>query len=254
MKKFERLGDAVAPDGTTLTLYRHDVDYSIRVNGVELMSTRRHESEDRLADVVCAPLADRPAARVLVGGLGLGFTLKRALELLASDARVVVAELLANVIAWNTNAAYPLAHEALHDPRVTSRHIDVAQVLREHVGAFDGIMLDVDNGAASLTTKGNARLYQDAGIRTAAAALSPGGLLAYWSADEDANFLRALRRCEMQVDITRVRTHATSQTWHTIYVARRVEPKAAKDASIHGRHPGDSRDLEGDSRPTHERS
>ena len=106
MKKLERLETATTPDGTVLSLYRHDGAYSVRVDGAELMSTRRHNSEDALAELVCAPLRDQPAARVLIGGLGLGFTLKAALAALASDARVVVAEIMPEVIAWNRNSEY----------------------------------------------------------------------------------------------------------------------------------------------------
>ena len=158
MKPFKRLGEATAPDGTILALFEHDGAYVIRVNGIELMSTRRHNSEDALAELVCTPLQDKRDARVLVGGLGLGFTLKTALRLLASDAHVMVAEIVQAVIDWNRNVDYPLAHEALSDPRVEVRHDDVARVLRQNPGAFDAIMLDVDNGAESFTTSGNAPL------------------------------------------------------------------------------------------------
>ena len=109
VKKLERLDEATAPDGTTLTLWRHDGAYLIRADGVELMSTRRHHSEDRLAEVGCAHLGDVPGARVLVGGLGLGFTLRAALALLPADAAVVVAELVEAVIAWNRHPDYALA-------------------------------------------------------------------------------------------------------------------------------------------------
>ena len=156
MKKVERLDAATAPDGTVLTLYRHDGAYSIRVDGVELMSTRRHHSEDRLAELVCEPLRLVPRARVLIGGLGLGFTLAAALRSLAPDARVVVAEILAEVIGWNEDPEYGLGGAALRDERVELRHDDVANVLRAGRGVYDGIMLDVDNGAEPLTTAGNA--------------------------------------------------------------------------------------------------
>lgn len=222
MKKFERLDEATAPDGTVLTLYRHDGAYFIRVNGVELMSTRRHHSEDRLAELVCAPLRHVAGARVLIGGLGLGFTLRAALRALGDDAGVVVVELVAAVIRWNEHPAYDLAGPALRDPRVTLRHDDVAHVLAASPGAFDGIMLDVDNGAGALTTAGNARLYRDAGIRTAAAALRPGGRLAYWSAGADPVFASALRRAGLTVETTGARAHATAGTRHALYVARRA--------------------------------
>ncbi len=220
VKPVRRLDEAVAPDGTVLALLEHDGDYVIRVNGVDLMSTRRHHSEDQLAQLACASLGARPGAQVLIGGLGLGFTLKAALRALPSDAVVVVAELVAEVIAWNRNPDYPFACDALRDARVELVPGDVAQVMRDRRGAFDAIMLDVDNGADPLTTAGNAALYRDAGIRTARAALRPGGQLAYWSADTDRAFATALRRARLTVEATLVGARATSRPQHVIYVGR----------------------------------
>lgn len=221
MKRVERLGEAVTPDGSVMALYRHDGDYAIRVDGEELMSTRRHHSEDVLAEVVCEPLREREGARVLIGGLGLGFTLRAALRSLAPDARVVVAEIVEEVIRWNRNPDYALAAEALDDPRVELLHDDVGNVLAAGAGEFDGIMLDVDNGAAALSTRGNAALYRAEGIRRAAAALRPGGRLAYWSAGGDPEFERALRREGLSVEVTRARPHPGLRAWHTIFVATR---------------------------------
>lgn len=226
MKPVERLGQAVAPDGSVLTLYRHDGAYSLRVDGHELMSTRRHHSEDALAELVCAPLRDHEGARVLIGGLGLGFTLRAALRSLAPDARVVVAEVVEEVIRWNRDPGYALSAEELRDPRVELRHDDVANVLQASGGGFDAIMLDVDNGAAALTTRGNAGLYRAEGIRRAVAALRPGGRLAYWSAGEDPAFEKALRRAGLAVEVNRVRAHPTLKAWHTIFVATRSAPPA----------------------------
>jgi len=220
MKRVERLGEAIAPDGRVLVLYRHDRDYVIRVDGHELMSTRRHHSEDVLAERACEPLRERADAHVLIGGLGLGFTLRAALGSLAPDAKVVVAEIVDEVIRWNRNPEYALAADALADARVDVRHNDVANVLRASPGAFDAIMLDVDNGAEALTTRGNAALYRAEGIRQAAAALRPGGRLAYWSATEDAAFEAALRRAGLAVEIVRARAHPGLRTRHTIFVAR----------------------------------
>jgi spermidine synthase len=210
----------MAPDGTVLTLYRHDGNYVIRVGGAELMSTRRFHSEEQLAELVCAPLRDRPGARVLIGGLGLGFTLRAALRTLGPDAEVVVAEIVGGVIEWNRNPEYPLAAGSLADPRVELRHDDVANVLRQGRGAYDAIMLDVDNGADALTTGGNAELYRSRGVKTAAAALRPRGCLAYWSADEDPEFAALLRRAGLSVESVRVRAHATSGGPHTLLLAR----------------------------------
>ena len=221
MKPFRHLATATAPDGSELKLYRHDADYVIRVNGVELMSTRRRHSEERLAHAACAPLHSASGASALIGGLGFGFTLRAALHLLPADARVVVAEILREVIDWNRDPSYALAGDALADARVELRHDDVANVLRSNPAAFDAIMLDVDNGADSLVTKGNARLYDDVGIHTATAALRPGGRLVYWSAGKDPAFVKALRRAGLEVESERVRAHVTSGSFHFLFVARR---------------------------------
>lgn len=238
MKRIERLGEAVAPDGTVLKLTRHDGSYAIHVNGRELMSTRRHHSEDVLAELVCAPLAGQENARVLIGGLGLGFTLRAALGSLAADAEVVVAEIVEEVIRWNRNPDYALAADALADPRVDLRHDDVANVLQASPGAFDAIMLDVDNGAAPMTTRGNAALYRANGIRRAVAALRPGGRLAYWSADDDPAFERALRGAGLVVKATRARAHPTLGIRHTIFVATRAGAAARGDAASASPSPG----------------
>lgn len=227
MKRVERLDQATAPDGTVLTLYRHDGAYFIQIGTVELMSTRRHHSEERLAELACVPLRERAGARVFIGGLGMGFTLKAALRALGPDARVLVAEIVAGVIAWNRRPDYPFAGAALDDPRVELHEGDAADVLRASRGAFDAILLDVDNGADALTTEGNAWLYGDAGIRVAAAALRPGGRLVYWSADPDRAFEKALRRAGLTVEVSRARAHSTSGAWHTLYIAHRPERAAA---------------------------
>lgn len=203
-----------------LSFYRHDGAYAIRIGGVDLMTTRRFHSEEQLAELVCRPLRDRRRPRVLIGGLGLGFTLKAALRTLPADASVLVVEIVAEVIEWNRNPEYPLASEALADPRVELRHGDVADVMRESRNEFDAIILDVDNGAEALTTGGNARLYRTAGVRIAAAAIRPGGRLAYWSANDDPRFAKLLRREGLAVESVRVRAHATSGGKHTLLLAR----------------------------------
>jgi spermidine synthase len=221
MKRTEKLGEATAPDGTILVLYRHDRDYYLRVDGIELMSTRRHKSEDRLAELVCAPLAQSPAPRVLIGGLGLGFTLRAALGALPPDAEVVVVELLPEVIAWNRDSSLDLAWRELADPRVTLVEGDVSAVLSASHAAFDGIMLDVDNGADAITTSQNAELYRAEGVRIAVNALRPGGRLAYWSASADRAFAATLQRAGLEVEGTKVRAHGDAGPRHFLYVARR---------------------------------
>ncbi|MBC8088941.1 MAG: spermidine synthase [Phycisphaerae bacterium] len=219
MKPLERLGEARTPDGTMLEFFRHDGAYLIRADGVELMSTRRHLSEDRLADVVCERLAKVADARVLIGGLGLGFTLRAALRNLRSDAEVFVAEFVSEVIAWNANPGYELSAEAMADTRVRVIHDDVSNVLQAHAGQFDAIMLDTDNGPEGMIMSENSRLYADRGIATTIAALRPNGAIAYWSVGDDPGFATALRRARLDVRSLRVRAHDTAGPLHTIYVA-----------------------------------
>jgi spermidine synthase len=221
MKPLERLGEARTPNGTLIALYRHDGAYLIRANGVELMSTRRHLSEDRLAAVACAPIRDRAQVRVLIGGLGLGFTLRAALQQLSDDADVVVAELVPEVVAWNADPRYGLSVEAMGDPRVRVLHDDVINVLRANPGAFDAIMLDTDNGPEGMLMSENARLYATRGIGVTVAALRDGGSIAYWSVGDDPKFARALRGAGLDVDTLRVRAHDTTGPMHTLYVATR---------------------------------
>jgi len=219
MKPYERLGAAHTPDGTELVLYRHDGAYLIRADGVELMSTRRHLSEDRLAEVACERLRDVSHTRVLIGGLGLGFTLRATLRMLAHDAEVVVAEIVAEVIAWNANPAFDLSAEALRDPRVRVVQQDVIDVLRGEPGGFDAIMLDTDNGPAGMLMSENERLYAESGIAATVAALRPNGKIAYWSVGDDGRFVHALQVAGLRVETIRARAHDTSGPMHTIYVA-----------------------------------
>ena len=219
MKRYERLGEARTPNGTVLALYRHDGAYLIRADGVELMSTRRHLSEDRLADVACTPIRERQNARVLIGGLGLGFTLRAALRQLRDDAEVVVAELVPEVIAWNSDATYDLSADAMRDPRVRIVNDDVVAVLRGNPAGFDAIMLDTDNGPDGMLMTENAPLYALGGIALTVAALRPGGTIAYWSVGDDRAFAGALERSGLRVETLRVRAHDTAGPMHTLYVA-----------------------------------
>jgi len=221
MKPFKRLGEARTPDGTLLEFFQHDGAYLIRAAGIELMSTRRHLSEDTLAELACEPFRESPKARVLIGGLGLGFTLRAALKQLGKDAEVVVAELMAEVIAWNANPEYDLSAEAMNDPRVKVVNDDVVRVLRANTNGFDAIMLDTDNGPDGMLMSENAPLYSERGIRTTVAALRAGGVIAYWSVGEDRSFVGALQRGGLTVQTIRSRAHDTAGPMHMIYVARR---------------------------------
>ena len=219
MKPTETLAHATTPDGARLTLHRHDGAYMIRLDGVELMSTRRVHSEQQLAVLACASLGATAGATVLVGGLGFGFTVRAALALLAPDARVVVAELLREVVEWNLNPDWPLAADALADSRVAIVRDDVANVLRASPDTFDAILLDVDNGAESFTTKGNRTLYGHRGIRLAVSALRAGGVLAYWSVDAEPAFVKSLQAAGLVVAVHRVRSHATSGGFNAVLLA-----------------------------------
>lgn len=220
MKRYERLGEARTPNGTVIALYRHDGAYLLRADGVELMSTRRHLSEDRLAEVACAPLQAVPQARVLIGGLGLGFTLRAALQQLREDAEVVVAELLPEVIAWNADPRYDISVAAMNDPRVRVVQDDVINLLRANPAAFDAILLDTDNGPDGMLMSESTPLYSARGIESTVAALRTGGTIGYWSVGDDPRFAGALRAARLAVTTLRVRAHETTGPMHTLYMAR----------------------------------
>lgn len=218
LKKWTTIEQALTPDGQTISLVEHDGSYAIRVGAAELMSTRQHASEEKMAELACAHIRTARAPRVLIGGLGFGFTLKAALAVLGPGATVVVAELLAAVIAWNSDAALPLAAPAMADARVTVLRRDVAAVIAESRGGFDSIILDVDNGPHALTTAGNGRLYDFQGLQRVRAALLPGGCAAFWSAAPDAAFAQLMTRSGFAVAVRRARARANAGGWHTLFL------------------------------------
>jgi spermidine synthase len=221
VKKWTTLDRALTPDGKTISLHEHDGSYAIRVDGIPLMSTRQHTSEEKLAELACAHVRGIRRARVLIGGLGFGFTLRAALGAVAADATVVMAEIQGAVIAWNRNPALPLAADVLADPRVTVRQQDVGEVIREARGSFDSIILDVDNGPAALSTGGNGRLYDSAGLHDARAALRPAGCLAIWSVAPDPAFEMRMIHAGFTVEARRARSHGSSGRWHTLLLGRK---------------------------------
>lgn len=223
MLPWRTIDRAPAPGGDELVLSERNGEYSIRVGGVELMSSRAHGSEDALAQVGCEPLEGNPAAHVLIGGLGMGYTLRAALNAVAPTARVTVAELVPAVVAWNREHLGALTGHPLSDPRVEVVVGDVGQVLRTSRGRFDAVLLDVDNGPAALTSRGNAGLYDAAGLAAAAAALRPGGLLAVWSAGPDAPFGVRMRKAGFRLRIETVPARGTGGgTQHTLFVGLRA--------------------------------
>ena len=201
-----QLGSSTIPgDDGEIRLYRRGSEYSIRVGTHELMNSRVYGSEIALAEVACERLRDRGHARILIGGLGMGFTLGAVLRQVGRKAEVTVAELVPAVVEWNRNEMAALNGPALDDPRVFVRVIDVATILHESKSAFDAILLDVDNGPSALTAKENDKLYGPAGLRRAHEALRPGGILAVWSAGADASFTKRLRKVGFRVEERRVR-------------------------------------------------
>jgi spermidine synthase len=220
VKKWTTLDRALTTDGKWIKLQEHDGSYAIQVDGVPLMSTRQHASEEKLAELACAHVRGIGGARVLIGGLGFGFTLRAALQAVAADATVVMAEILGAVIAWNRNPAFALAADALADPRVRVRQQDVGEVIREARGSFDSIILDVDNGPAALSAEGNGRLYEAGGLQDARAALRPAGCLACWSAAPDRAFEKRMVEAGFLVETRRARAHGSSGRWHTLYLGR----------------------------------
>jgi spermidine synthase len=206
MLPWTQLGSATIPgDGGEMRLSRRGDEFSIRVASYELMNSRVHGSEDALAELVAERLRDPDSARVLIGGLGMGFTLAAMLARLGRRSSVVVAELVPEVLDWNRGVMAQVNGAALKDPRASVRIADVAAVIGEAKDAWDAIVLDVDNGPAAITAKGNNRLYGAAGLRSAHDALRKGGVLAIWSAGEDPAFTRALRRAGFETAEHRVR-------------------------------------------------
>jgi len=219
MKPWETLGSARTPDGTLLSLHQRGEELVIRADGKDLMSNRAHHSEEEMARL--APLGSRNGACVLVGGLGMGYTLRAVLDLLSRSGRVVVSELCETVVTWNRGILAPLAGRPLDDPRVTVEIGDVAALMRASVARFDAILLDVDNGPEAVVQGTNAWLYGPRGLAAARAALRPGGALAIWCAGEAARFEERLARAGFEAETHRLRSRGKrGGARHTIFVGR----------------------------------
>lgn len=223
MVSWEFLDNAHVPGSSEeLRLYRRGSEYSIRVDGNELMNSCVHGSEDALAELACARIVEQSSPRILIGGLGMGFTVAAALAHLAADGRVVVAELVPAVIAWNHEYLADLAKRPFEDGRVTVLAMDVGQVIDQAPGGYDAILLDVDNGPEGLTRSENSRLYTHAGLRAALLALRPGGVLAVWSASADQAFSKRLRQVGFQVEEVKIKARGRhGGARHFIWLARR---------------------------------
>jgi spermidine synthase len=217
---WEHLAAAKIPDSEgELRLMRRGTEYSIMTGGTELMNSRLSGSEKSLATLACERIEGRRAPRILIGGLGMGFTLRAALEVLPADAKIVVAELIPQVLDWARGPMAALFGDCLDDPRVTIRLGDVAIPIAESDGAFDAMLLDVDNGPGGLDRAANDGLYGIDGLLTARRALTPGGVLAVWSAAPNDDFFRLLRR-SFTVEEKRVSATGTGKgARHVIWLA-----------------------------------
>ena len=211
MNPWQLIGRAQTPGGgAELVLYQRDSEFSLRADNLELMNSRVYGSEEAMARLGCQNLAKRPRARVLIGGLGMGYSVRTALDILGEDARVVVAELVPAVVEWNRGVLAELAGRPLDDRRTELHEADVVQLITAARGDYDAIMLDVDNGAEAMVRKGNNWLYSLPGLTATYAALRRGGVLAIWSAGSQPPFVKRLRRAGFEVDEVRVRARGGS--------------------------------------------
>jgi spermidine synthase len=222
MIPFRNLAQTRTPDGSTFSLHEHDGDFFLKLNGRQLMSTTATTSELLLAELPCEGLRGRADACVLIGGLGLGFSLLRVLELVGQHASVQVAELLPEVVAWNREFLGASNGPLLEDPRVKILVEDVFKVIRRAPPAsYDAILLDVDNGPTSFVQKKNSRLYDPAGFRVIARALKPGGQVAFWSASAEPGFIQSLARAGFKGEAIPAKAHdRAKRAAHVIYLAK----------------------------------
>ena len=210
-------------DGSELRLYERDNEFSIKVGNYELMNSRVYGSEDALGKLGCQKIAKHPNARVLIGGLGMGYTVRSALDELGDTAQVAVAELIPEVVQWNRGVLAGLAGHPLDDERVSVHEFDVAELIKTPEGGYNAILLDVDNGPQGLTVKENDWLYSPNGLDTTFAALKPKGVLAVWSSGPEAAFAKRLRRAGFEVEEVGLRAGRKGRggAHYTVYLAER---------------------------------
>jgi spermidine synthase len=222
VKPSELLGQTISPDGTVMKLIRRSDEYIILADGAILMSSRMHGSEEELATLACQRARTLEQPSVLIGGLGMGFTLRATLDVLSSDAMVVVAELVPAVVEWNRGPLGSLAGHPLKDKRVRVETADVAVILSSSPGQFDAVLLDVDNGPTAFNASNNAGLYDNRGIATARTALKIEGVLAVWAAQDDRKFEQRLRHGRFDVQVQRVRGRLKKGSRrHTIFLSHK---------------------------------
>ena len=217
MKPWLHLDTAAIPGGReSLRLMQRGDEFSIMLGSNELMNSRVNGSERALAELACGRIGRRARCSILIGGLGMGFTLRAALAMLGADARVVVVELVPAVIAWARGPMAGLSAAGLADPRVDLREGDVGGAIRAARASFDAILLDVDNGPDGLSRAANDALYDREGLRAAKRALRPGGILAVWSSAPDERFTRSLRGPGFDVETVKVRAGANGRGAHHV--------------------------------------
>lgn len=226
MRPFETLASVHTPDGRELSLHHRDGDYFIQLDGDELMSTRRSASEEALGELACEALQSVPRPRLLIGGLGLGFTLRAVLRALGS-AEIVVAELFPEVVTWARGPLRALHGASLDDSRVRVEIGDVWDVLPAG-GGWDGVVLDVDNGPEAWCLDANERLYSAAGLARLEDGMAPGGILAVWAARAAPAFVRALRSRGWEVQDRSIPAHGSKGTRHRVIVARRQRSRRGR--------------------------
>jgi spermidine synthase len=219
MQAWETVATARIADGSEFVLARHGDEWVVRVESRILMGNRLHDSEVALAEESISR-ADDPQ-RVLVGGLGMGYTLRAVLESVDSDASVTVAELVPELVAWNREHLGALNDHPLDDPRVEVVVGDVFDLIKGSPGTFDVILLDVDNGPIALAQAKNQRLYSEYGVRFCRAALRPGGVLGVWSANPNARYEQRMRRHGLDVEVLRVHARVGSRARHILFLGTR---------------------------------
>lgn len=223
MNRWELIESVTLPDGSgAMDLLRRGKELAINVDGRQLMSTRMHGSEDALALLACDVIGSRPRARVLIGGLGMGYTLAAALRRLGPEASAVVAELVPAVVRWNHGELGAAAAHPLRDPRASVYSGDVAEVMTDPGQPWDAILLDVDNGPDALTHAGNGWLYGWQGLSAAFEALAPGGVLGVWSAWPDKSFTQRLAKVGFRVKEHPVRSRGSKGgRRHVVWIGER---------------------------------
>jgi spermidine synthase len=220
MKPTEILARETTPEGEELLLLRRDSVYTLRINGMELMSSRAHGSEEALGRLACEAIAARTQPRILVGGLGFGYTLRAALDYLPANAEVVLCELFTVLIEWNRGPLGDLTGRPLDDPRVTTLPVDLREALAKS-GRYDAIILDIDNGPWGFTLQSNDDLYSAFGIDRLAHALAQHGILAVWSSEPSQEFENRLARGGFRVRTATVRARGDKGPRHTVFIAQR---------------------------------